>query len=1784
MDEVSSLREEKLRRKRKSYSVSEQEIANVEFESTGSRSTNSSPTLRIRNVKHPDCKVSTTEKDRADGQKLLERQVQNIELERARHRVLEKLKDIRRRAVASRDEHKRQLLVIERQVSASTAALLRAKTMREAKKKLPDFDQLQRSEVDLLSFGNYQIASKQFPVSFSSAPALPASYVYGQSDPPHRLSYEENILKAACEIVKKNTTLAMTRLPKQPEPPRAKVLWDYLLDEVVWLAVDFREERKHKICLAKRIADDLACRNVSTLCNETERRFRANSLASLVVKFWKSSRNLYLGASMKRNRNTDSVAEQQLYESLLVLDDSRNEIPNSNEENFDLEGDKKTSEMTSAEAGTTLCECLVSTEEQRDEEITALFDSVNNMSSYVDPEEYLMNTGNVNKPEGQDTYSGVKFDERIDEKENSFTLNNNVAGFQRNCFVDFGFFEKSVFSFLDKLTNMFGDENFSSSSCIERIPYFNGTLKEFQFKAVQWLASCYLRKWNVLLADDRNCGKTVSVIAFLTWLANERVNMDPFLMIASRAEMERLDKECKRWLSKIEIVVLDKQESSLTQRDSFSASSGKFLMFLCPYEYLKDIADALFRRRWHCLILKDAHNLRNLRNEEFKLLENFQSEFRMLLTGHYDICLFSDLWRFLRLLVPKILPQELRNIDVSFTERLSGSRLKPIMNKLERAMKPFTLRRKKEQLLANFPKRIEEIVTCSLSKKQRRIYNEVISKKRLSDYPNQYSFSDLLFMVNALKRICNSAEFIEPTFSSSPFSLPNIQFHIPKDIFEICDMKMFSYESSFFLIRKSLSLLHSELYSNGNKENNCENSIQPSTSSYLLSGEEEWQQSFRFLVNNESSSQRESLTEEDPEFSLSRKISYLQTLDVPTELLLKPAYRYMKSLVSSAFFNIIECTNRNMFETVSFYPELLHAVETRKFSRTLSIMDFGVTRAVAKTPVINHPRTDYENRLESLKLYMQNTAQHDSCSRYRMSFHMESNSGKLTCLRLLLENLMKLARRCVVVCNTLSVLDVLEYFMLLNKFTYARLDSTISRKQRYAVAANFSQNSELLCCIMTVDSNVSWQKFSGVDTLIYFEHCLDLEKDSQVEHTVYNLSQERPIHVLHLVSSETVEERMMKKDIYQNLFKGFSSVTSIKNPKLLQLISELISDPGYDNIESRVTSNRCLTESAKNFEENSFAATSGQRDRLEEYFSSIIESGEIERVNSIFSVDAVDDVLEDSDIVFEYENNRSISGIQCYSLNILDRIRTEIFAPEKLSTLINLFNSRKFLVVDPLREDSPTELFYTRMMDEDSRSSYSRAIENSGTCLKIYLPLHDGGKEEMTMSTVVDKTAAIGIESAEDAAFFPYAYSRLSRTSDATRLQKANTLEPKFLEQNGQSSYINKGADSWEGGSMNRTGTMSPVTNKQLRSHERNRARAPRRTFFDGSEDKFLLWTSDEDRELLRTVKSCYENYLICRYWLKWTTFSLCRLKRPRTEYECKARFESFSNDSRESSDSFQNASTDSHLLKRHLSLLVSAVQKNWKQNHGGRVSSAEVCTLVEPHPSYAKLEKSMIEEGVATTILPEVIPSPKITNEEWKPGFKTTDVRSQQPFIRRSSMFSRVNYSGSGSILSAQGTFRSFRQSQKPQKSEMYGKSLKRPLNNMGSWSGEQRSQLLNAKSLTLPKAGTTMSSSGFSMRPTILTKLMRKQSEQSRNWKTDVKLSFENGANFQSDTNPMHSRISSSSNYTRGDRVQVSTRDEVLSSDSSLSRDKTQANEWQTSTNSLKRSRKSLRLDESR
>ena len=67
-----------------------------------------------------------------------------------------------------------------------------------------------------------------------------------------RARHEAEVMKAISEL-RKEGLWSSSRLPKVQEPQRIKTHWDYLLEEMQWLATDFANERRWKMNAAKKV-------------------------------------------------------------------------------------------------------------------------------------------------------------------------------------------------------------------------------------------------------------------------------------------------------------------------------------------------------------------------------------------------------------------------------------------------------------------------------------------------------------------------------------------------------------------------------------------------------------------------------------------------------------------------------------------------------------------------------------------------------------------------------------------------------------------------------------------------------------------------------------------------------------------------------------------------------------------------------------------------------------------------------------------------------------------------------------------------------------------------------------------------------------------------------------------------------------------------------------------------------------------------------------------------------------------------------------------------------------------------------------------------------------------------------------------------------------------------------------------------------------------------------------------------------------------------------------------
>lgn len=122
-----------------------------------------------------------------------------------------------------------------------------------------------------------------------------------------------------------------TRLPKLAEPHRIKVHWDFLLEEMQWLATDFANERKWKKAAAKRCArmvqkhfqeKELAAQKAEKAQEQNLKRIAA-FIAREVKAFWA---NVEKVVEVKQQVKLEAKRKKALNEKLNFIVDQTQKI------------------------------------------------------------------------------------------------------------------------------------------------------------------------------------------------------------------------------------------------------------------------------------------------------------------------------------------------------------------------------------------------------------------------------------------------------------------------------------------------------------------------------------------------------------------------------------------------------------------------------------------------------------------------------------------------------------------------------------------------------------------------------------------------------------------------------------------------------------------------------------------------------------------------------------------------------------------------------------------------------------------------------------------------------------------------------------------------------------------------------------------------------------------------------------------------------------------------------------------------------------------------------------------------------------------------------------------------------------------------------------------------------------------------------------------------------------------------------------------------------------------
>lgn len=246
---------------------------------------------------------------------------------------------------------------------------------------------------------------------------------------------------------------------------------------------------------------------------------------------------------------------------------------------------------------------------------------------------------------------------------------------------------------------------------------FQGSLRPYQQEGVNFLKFLYDYQFHGMLADDMGLGKTVQVLAFLTLVKSNQPN----LIVLPASLVFNWELEIKKFTKDFKVFTYHGKN----RLSDFSLSSS-YDLILTTYHTLRSDIEIFERCHFNCLILDEAQTIKNIDTQVARALKQISSKFRLSITGTPIENNLKELYSHFHFLNKDLFGDEKEFMKMAEAS-LSDSRY---LDKIKKMIRPFILRRKKEEVAKDLPEKIEQTVFVQMEPKEREIYESTLRDSR----------------------------------------------------------------------------------------------------------------------------------------------------------------------------------------------------------------------------------------------------------------------------------------------------------------------------------------------------------------------------------------------------------------------------------------------------------------------------------------------------------------------------------------------------------------------------------------------------------------------------------------------------------------------------------------------------------------------------------------------------------------------------------------------------------------------------------------------------------------------------------------------------------------------------------------------------------------------------------------------------------------------------------------------------------------------------------------------
>lgn len=687
-----------------------------------------------------------------------------------------------------------------------------------------------------------------------------------------------------------------------------------------------------------------------------------------------------------------------------------------------------------------------------------------------------------------------------------------------------------------------------------------GTLRSYQHAGLHWLATLYENGTNGILADEMGLGKTIQTISLLGHLAEEHQVWAPHLVIVPTSVLLNWVTEFQKFLPGFRVLAYygpieerrEKRKHWVGDPHHENREKRGYNVVVTSYQIaLKDLP-AIRNVAWHYLVLDEAHNIKNFLSQRFQSLIRLRTSARLLLTGTPLQNSLTELWSLLTFLTAgdddpahgelqdflSNWKEPVKEIFEAGVQKLSNQAENVVKN-LHTSLRPFLLRRLKNEVEKDLPKKTEQVIVCKLSKRQRQLYNEFLglssTKEKLLN-GNAVSAGSVLL---SLRRVCNHPSLFAERPIRTSYAMPST----PVTRFEPKQRAVLRLLGEQENVPLAMLLTAREKHASGltRRSRQLNSSIKLVEELRQLEGQPETEADLSTISGCRTFQALQQRRQRLSHLRSCIHVTIARTSQSPvygSDLRETLTIRYTRKPTSVTNLRLAAQSHRHGESYLDSCQLLRMAVKTLPDRASLmldSVEKFTFVTPEAVAPVLDYcipPRTQAILRQDAA--YPAEDPFAVSRTKQQIAFPdrqlLMYDSGKLQRLARLLRDLQSRGSRSLIFTQMTSVLDILEAFLNLLNLPYLRLDGSTNVERRALMAAEFNRpDSRYAVMILSSRAGGIGLNLTGASSVIFYDLDWNPQMDRQCMDRAHRIGQVRDVEVYKLVSEKTIEENILKR-------------------------------------------------------------------------------------------------------------------------------------------------------------------------------------------------------------------------------------------------------------------------------------------------------------------------------------------------------------------------------------------------------------------------------------------------------------------------------------------------------------------------------------------------------------------------------------------------------------------------------------------------------------------------------